>query len=218
MSGWALNDVVSPQSFSAAAAATAWDWFDIGASMQDQPAAQPWAAWSEGVAFVPAQVIIPAVLAADLTMVPESDYASILKADGVLHEEVFGQTYEIPPEANMFEFVVDRKGFPKVDGNSELVIKVKAELSLDSGQTWELLCAGTTTNAPVYNPLLDGNGNVIGRGDERFDWHGFVGIRGRGMQGRLVRAFIVPIKGLRTSLTCRFSDLTVDQSVFERAA
>lgn len=136
------------------------------------------------------------------TILPESDYTAILKPDGVLHEEVFGEVFEIPADATRFKIAVDRTNFPPVVTEPVPVLKARADFSLDGGVTWQLLCSFSTLNGPAYHQLRDGNGNVIGQGAEKFESSVDIGVPGVGSEGRLIRTCIIPLVPLRTELRC----------------
>lgn len=138
------------------------------------------------------------------TAIAEADHVAVLKADEVAFEKVLGEIYEIPPEADRVLFVVDRRGFPPLAERTEFVLEAEIELSFDKGETWPERRAFSTKNGPIYAPLFDENGRVVGRGEEVFESMMDASLPRAGEEGRLMRVSLTPFKDVRAGVTCKF--------------
>ena len=120
-----------------------------------------------------------------------AEYPAVLKADGVLHEEVVNAPFTVDVGVDRFTLSCDRSQFPDTDDS---VIKCRAEASYDGGKTWELLASFSTRGGVSIAP----DGTV-----QPSSWVS-VPFKQPENPNRMVRTWMIPLKTLTTKLECIF--------------
>lgn len=88
---------------------------------------------------------VHAVMNVPLDVFPVADYVAVLDPNdpkGVRHVELYSQFIAVPLGADSIDLVVHRLNFPDTPS---LVLKCRAELSLDGGITWSPKPSGENT-------------------------------------------------------------------------
>lgn len=123
-----------------------------------------------------------------------AQYTAKLDASGDLHEVIDGPVYKVPLGCDLYTFTADRSAFPDAKAGVS-VVKYRADVSFDGGQTWQLLLG---YDAPG-GACLDPNGNVATVNQ----WtHG---IPQPNNPNRQVRLSMTPLVDLKTDMQVTFS-------------
>lgn len=119
----------------------------------------------------------------------EADYPERLDAGGALHVELPSDSVvRVPVGADRFALIAYRISIPDTE---ERVFKARAEMSLDLGATWELLCSFTAGGgAPGPNGVPPGFSSDTS--------YMTVPLNNPENPNRLIRTIFIPLKALRS--------------------
>lgn len=147
----------------------------------------------------------PSQINKPIEIFPAAIYQETILPDGALHEELIAPPVIVPNEAEFFSMGVQRILVPDT---TELVMKCRAELSLDGGLTWSPRPKGEQVwpwgAFPIGFTAMGGElpasmGSASGVTNFPFP----PGI------GRKVRITFVPLKTITASVSILFSSLNV---------